>query len=183
MNNVEINGVRYVPLTNKPSSVHVNKLSRILAKECPYLARSEIQRVVKLFESDEPEKKPEVKTEKPQKSPKGRAFNYGNFRGFDKDGHILYKRGGRNGHKSKWTMHNVIDIQQWMNHGKRMDGKQIKKIADKYNLTPVLVRDIIYNLNEGHLQLWIDRWIEKSAKKPKTPVINNPQKRKEIGWY
>jgi len=177
MNDVRINGIKYVPYSDKPNTTQCNRLSKILASECPYMARSEMTRVVKLFEgTDAPKVKP--KTKKPQKVD-GKLFNYGNFRDFDEKGHILHKRGK----PTSWTISNAIDIQQWMKNG-RMDDARIKKLADKYGISTKTIKDIMYNLDKGSLQLWIDRWLEKqSASKSKTPIVNNPEKRKEIGWF
>jgi len=179
MNDVIIDGVKYVPLSKKPNAFQVNKLSRILAKECPYMARAEVQRVVKIFEKDDEEIQ-QSKSKKPKKN-NNLLFNYGNFKEFDDEGHIIYKRGRGKHPKSSWTIENAINIQQWIKNGKK-DSKRVKKLADKYGLTTYIVNQIIYNLKHGSLQLWIDRWLETQNKNNAPKFVQN-NKRDEVGWY
>lgn len=184
MNDVRIDGVRYVPVSSKPNSLHRNKLEKVLASECPYLSKSVRNSIVKKFQEDDVESKKakpkKVKVKKPQKSP-SYIFNYKNFKGFDEKGHILYKRGGKKA--STWTIHNVIDIQQWIDFG-RKDKTSVKYIADKVGLSETIVNKIVYNLKNGELSSWVDKWIaQNNIPKKSVPVENNPQKRKDLGWF
>lgn len=185
MNDVRIDGVRYVPVTKRPNSFHKNRLERVLASECPYLSKSVRNSIVKKFQEDDDVERKVTKPKntgikKPQKSP-SYIFNYKNFKGFDEKGHILYKRGGKK--HSIWTIHNVIDIKQWIDFG-RKDKTSIEYIANKVGLTENVVNKIIYNLKNGELLDWVDKWIaQSSSTKKSVPVENNPQKRKDLGWF
>jgi hypothetical protein len=183
--NVVVDGVSWGPISNKPNAHQVNRLSEILASEFPWMVRSKRDRVIRRFKDrdDVVLTQSKTKTEIPKKSTKAKSklFNYGNFIGFDDDGHILMK--GRGPSKTKWTIHQVIGINQYLLHGKK-DKVTVRELSKKFNLSKDLTKTIVYNLKNGELSVWIDRWVAQGHVDKKTvQVENNPQKRKEVGWY
>ena len=174
MNDVRINGVKYVPFSNKPSSHHVKKLSSVLAKECPYLSRTVRDNIVKKFEFDDIKTKPKTKPS----SDKGKLLSIKNFKGIDESGHVLFKRGRHS--KSEWTIYQASDIRQWLNHGKfKSDYDKTKQLSEKFGLSEPVVRKLVYNLEHGEFSTWLDIMISKNvnAKSEEQP------KKEDMGWF
>lgn len=183
MTDVLINGVRYVPVSNKPNAHHINKLTKILTDDCPFLSRNVRNDIIRKFKDEDIQiEKPEKpKTKKTKNPSKGRLYSPSNFKGFDEDGHATFKKGKYN--RSEWTIHQAIEIRQWMNHGK-LNKDKVKQLSEKMGLTENIIYKLMYNLKEGELDQWIELWLPTvNQVKSKTPIQNNPQKRKEMGWY
>lgn len=184
MNDVRINGVRYVPQTSKPNSNQVNKLSSILARECPYLSRNVRDKIVKKFEfgdittkqksNNSSHKHRDVKTKHKSK----KLFSIKNFGKVDEKGYVPFKQGRH--HKSQWTIYQASAIRQWMEYGK-FDSKteMIEQLSEKYNLSDGIVRAIIYNLEHGGFSAWLDdALIENANTKTEEMPENN-----DVGWF
>lgn len=186
MNDVRINGIRYVPETNKPNNHHVKRLSSVLAKECPYLSRDVRNTIVRKFEvvgeketklGDEKEKpKFKVNARSPY-SPRTKLFNLNNIKGIDEEGHILYKRGGN---VSQWTIYDATEIRQWMNYGKPIDNSRINKFSEKFGVSVDHINRLIFNLENEEFNRWLDIMVSKN-------VISKPEeekpKREDVGWF
>lgn len=185
MNDVMINGVRYVPESNKPNNHHVKRLSSVLAKECPYLSRSVRDNIVKKFESDKIESN--QKSKSVESNPKSesndnipqyskRLFNIKNIKGIDEKGHVLFKKGRRL--KSLWTIYQATEIRQWMTHGK-LNKDRITKLSEKFGVSTNVVNKLIYNLKNEEFNTWLDIMVSKN-------VIQKPDEKpnkEDMGWF
>ena len=184
MNDVRINGVRYVPQTSRPSSNHVNKLSSILARECPYLSRNVRENIVKKFEfgdgitkqksNKSSHKHKNVKTKHKSK----KEFSINNFKGIDEKGYVLFKRGRHR--KSQWTIYQASAIRQWLEYGK-FDSKTniIEQLSKKYTLSDGTVKKLIYNIKHGGFSAWLDDALIKNANNKTEEMPEN----KDMGWF
>lgn len=184
MNDVRINGVRYVPQTSRPSSNHVNKLSSILAKECPYLSRNVRDNIVKKFEfgdgitkqksNKSSHKHGNVKTKHKSK----KEFSINNFKDIDEKGYVLFKQGKHP--KSHWTIYQASAIRQWLEYGKfNSKTDMIEQLSKKYDLTESIVRSIIYNIEHGKFSAWLDDALIKNADIKTEEMSEN----KDMGWF
>ena len=82
-----------------------------------------------------------------------------------------------------WTMHQLKDIR----HDIRMKENPysyIGKLSRKTGLSNHLVRRLILNITTGHSDELLRMWdAHRFDIKPKhRPIVNNPEKRKELGW-
>ena len=175
MNDVRINGVRYVPETNKPNNHHVKRLSSILAKECPYLSRSVRDKVVKKFEFEDVSvaKKPAKNT---QKKNNKKLINFKGIIKIDKDGHVVFKN--RNA-PSEWTIYDATEIRQWVNYGKSDKGL-VRKLSEKLGLKKSAIYFLMYNLEHEEFNTWLDNALSENA--IKEPKKEKP-KREDVGWF
>jgi len=176
MNDVRINGVRYVPETNKPNNHYVKRLSSVLAKECPYLSRTVRDKIVRKFELSDvetPKSKKKSKSKTPHSSK--RLFSIKNIKGIDAEGHVLFKRGRK--HTSEWTIYQATEIRQWMTHGK-YDKNRISKLSEKLGLSTDIIHKLMYNLENDEFNTWLDIMVSKnqveSEEKPK---------KEDMGWF
>lgn len=173
MNDVRIDGIRYVP----ESQSNTKRLSTILEKECPYLSRTVRDSIVKKFESDDVAvEKPKPKTKKPQNSGNSRPINIKNIKGIDEKGHVLYKQGRKA--KSVWTIYHATEIRQWMNHGK-LDGDRVKKLSEKFGVSTFTIYNLIRNLKTDEFNTWLDIMVSKN-------VIQKPDEKpnkEDMGWF
>ena len=178
MNDVRINGVRYVPETNKPNNHHVKRLSTVLARECPYLSRTVRDNIVKRFEFDEVIEKQKEKP-KSNSSPSN-LYNIDNFGKIDDEGHVSYKNGKAIGRKSTWTIQQASEVRQWVNHGKLSKGNKAKQIGEKVGLPEHMVRKLIRNFKNDAFSKWLDNALSENA--IKEPKKEKP-KREDVGWF
>ena len=179
MNDVLINGVRYVPETNKPNNHHVKRLSSVLAKECPYLSRTVRDKIVRKFELSDVETSNSKNKSKPKKNAtphsSKRLFSIKNIKGIDEEGHVLFKRGRRL--TSEWTIYHATEIRQWMSHGK-FDKNRVNKLSEKLGLSTDIIHKLMYNLENDEFNTWLDIMVSKnqvqSEEKPK---------KEDMGWF
>lgn len=176
MNDVRINGVKYIPESNKPSSHHVKRLSSVLAKECPYLSRTVRDNIVKKFEVANITIKDKPKSENTAPHSSKRLFSIKNIKGIDEEGHVLFKRGKRL--VSEWTIHQATEIRQWMNYGK-VDKKRVDKLSQKFGISTNQIYKLIFNLENDEFNRWLDIMVSKNIV---TKSEENPKK-EDIGWF
>lgn len=94
--------------------------------------------------------------------------------------HIKNKNWGIEG-KYKWDIDAVYYVR---NH--EFDGMTYRdsiNIAKHLNLDGRLVRQIIWNLREGIFTPWFEEYEKQLYSVPVTKIQNNPQKRREGGYY
>ena len=172
MNDVLINGVRYVPESKKPSNHHVKKLSSILSKECPYLSRTVRDNIIRKFEFD----KVESNSNNKQDNGVERLIKINNIKGIDEKGHLLFKMGRRR--KSIWTIYDATEIRQWMNHGK-LNNDRINKLSEKFGVSTDVVKYLIHNLKNAEFNTWLDIMVSKNIhQKPE-----EKPKKEDMGWF
>lgn len=174
MTDVLINGVRYVPESNKPNTHHIKRLSSVLAKECPYLSRSARDRIVKKFELSDVSvpKKPAKNTKKKNNK---KLINFDGIKKIDKDGHVVFKN--RNV-PSEWTIYDATEIRQWVNYGKSDKGL-VRKLSEKLGLKKSVIYFLMYNLEHEEFNTWLDSAVSKNVTKPK----EEKPKREDVGWF
>lgn len=177
MNDVRIDGVRYVPVTKNPNSHHINRLSRILDKQCPYLSHTVRNNIIKEFKSDElisvvePNHEPSKKQE--------HCFSVSNFDGTDDEGYVIFKIGKHR--KSSWTVYQVAEIRQWLTYGKYMsDSDRINQLSEKFDLSHATLRNIICSLKDEKFCDWIDSKISNDGK---DADVEEKPKREDVGWF
>ena len=176
---ININGVDYAPVSKKPNKHHINSLSKILSKRS-YMAKSEKDRILnELRKSEDIVVKPksEIKNPKNSDKPQFKSLSASNIKGIDDEGHLLFNMGRYR--VSEWTIKDAIDIQQWYRYGKNVT---VKSLSKKFGFSENVINNILGSFESGVLNPWMDNWHSKQSNK-KPPVQNNPQKRKEMGWY
>lgn len=176
MNDVRINGIRYVPESKKPNNHHVKRLSSVLAKECPYLSRTVRDNIVKKFEISEIEEKPKSKSKVTAPHNTKRLFSIKNIKGIDEKGHVLFKKGRKS--VSDWTIYQATEIRQWMNHGK-FDKDRVSKLSEKFGISTSLIYKLMFNLENDEFNTWLDIMVSKNN----VAKFEEKPKKEDVGWF
>lgn len=185
---VIVDGVKYVP-----SNEQIEIISSIL-KDVGYLSDKAIEEIIakfKDFETEKP-KKPEKAKWKRSKvnignldktvyEPVGVERSLFNIKNVSKKGIVEYKNGRVS---TAWKMQDADYINKHISNDSTY--QDINDMAKLLSLKRPMVGKIIYNLRNGDLPDWIAKWkgMNTPVLKPKkpTPIVNNPQRRKEMGF-
>lgn len=179
MAKVLVDGVEYIPSN---SALQIEQIKKVLEGQ-GWMSSSAIDGIIKSLENLE---KSSDEKPKPSKCYE-RPINYDNivFPHFDKDRHILFEHGGRKGNRSVWTVHQLLDIRQELS-GKTNPYDYVGFLKQKHGLSDNIVRTLVFNIVEGHCDKLFRMWDEykfKAKPSPAPKIVNNPEKRKEMGWF
>lgn len=180
---VQIDGVKYVPV-DEVKQLQIDVIRKALESQ-KYLSSSAIDDIIKVFEDlgVAEDKKPNQKRfRKPAEFryyvTESRLFRISTVQS---NGAILYSTRKS---PAKWNIHHAIYIQKQMNNNSA-DGvtrKDIKRMSDKIKKSENIIARIMYNIEFGDLNKWIEYWrvnYNQAPRKVAKPIENNPQKRKE----
>lgn len=191
MSEVLIDGVRYVP---EKDIINIKAIETIIKAQCKYLSEDAINDIIRAFEAFEKPSKVEIK--KPRKSRKSKyngtvydslsakLYATDGIKLIDSRGKIYWKNGSRI--KKPWTIHDAMSIRAKMNDDRtdNLTKKDISKISEDLGFSCTIVARIMYNIEYGELGHLIDNWVATYgySKPKKVPIVNNPQKRKSMGY-
>lgn len=179
MTKVLVDGVEYIPSN---TVLQIDEFRKVLESQgwISHSAIDEIINSLKNFENPDKEIVPDEK----HCDPNHKSYiNYDNILGFDDEGHILYNIGRYR--VSKWTIHTLRDIQLAIN-GNSKPFKEVQVLSQRFGLSEDITRRLIRNLVDGNCDKLFRMWDEHkfNAKPTSAPVmVNNPEKRKEMGWF
>ena len=183
------NGVRYVP-EHKVSSHQIDVMKSVFEEYLSSkLCEEAINNFVRIYSNKESSNIFEELLEEDtghSKSPKSlfsynatHKFHY-NIGSINERGDIFYV----NHRKARFNIQKVIKIKNRMTND--MTNMDVRRIAKDVNINREIVGKIMYNLEHGTFDEWINRWKELNTPtltpKRNLPVQNNPEKRKEMGY-
>ena len=187
MNEVLIDGIKYIPIT-EATQIQIGKIREVLESQ-GYLSRSAIDQI--LNEIKPKSEKPKIQKWENHSVSLEKSFRYNsahkhlfNIGRVLENGGIIYKKGKN---PARWNIQQAMVIRDHMNDDstKGMAYKDVNAIEKKVKLSKMLIRKIMYNIEYGDLTEQIDKWRLKNLQEPvkvSKPLQNNPQKRKEDGY-
>jgi len=170
-------GNKYLP---ENSLIAIETIKEVLQSQ-KYLSESAIEEIINAFQMVG-----KSETENSEKSVKRnpKILKETNIKYIDSDGYLHYKKGRSS--RSKWNLRQVISIQTKLNRNyDNVSEKDKRHFENTLGLSRTSVKVILRNLKDGNLEDIVERWKATTGygiKKKSTPVVNNPERRKEMGF-
>ena len=170
-------GNKYIP----ESDVIAIETIRDVLQSNKYITDFVVDDIINTFQS---RSKTETKNSEKSVKKNPKILSRDNIKYIDSLGYLHYKRSKVP--KSKWNLEQVISIQTKLNHNyEKVPNGQRQKICNDMGLDLISFKTILRNLKDGPLEEIVEDWKMENnygIKRQTTPVVNNPEKRKEMGF-
>ena len=177
---IDEKGNKYIP---ESDMIAIETIKEVLQSN-KYITDFVVDDIIATFQSLKKSAKVEIeKSEKPQVR-KSKILSRNNILDIDSEGYLIYKRGKSK--QSKWNLNQVIAIQTKLGGDySHVSSEQKDEMKMVLGLNDTSIKTILTNLKDGELEDIVEEWKVRNnygIKKKPTPLENNPERRKEMGF-